>query len=41
MTKVGPFWRERPSTSATQQDWGWCFIYLGRQGQIVAIEWLS
>jgi len=41
MTKVGPFWREKPTAATNHAEFCWCYIYLGRWGNVVAIEWLS
>lgn len=41
MTIIGPFWRERPTTSTTAREYGWCMLWLDRQGRIAAIEWLG
>jgi len=39
MQRVGPFLRERPSAATTIRDWGWCWLWLGRDGSLFAIEW--
>lgn len=40
MKCVGPFLRQRPSTSTTFIDWCWCYLYLDSSGQVAAIEWI-
>lgn len=37
MQIVGPFWREKPTTSATVREFAWCNLWI-KDGCVVAIE---
>lgn len=39
MQIVGPFWRQRPTASATAPQYGWCYFWMDKSGNIVAYEW--
>jgi len=39
MKCVGPFYRQMPTTAASYQTWGWCWLYLDNQGHVIAVEW--
>jgi hypothetical protein len=36
---VGPFYRQRPTASTTAILMAWCYLWLGHDGSIIAIEW--
>jgi hypothetical protein len=36
---VGPFLRPVPTTSATYDQFAWCYLHLNKRGDIIAIEW--
>jgi hypothetical protein len=40
MRRLGPFWQKSPSAITTFEDWAWCWISLGANGDIIMIEWL-
>jgi hypothetical protein len=39
MRIVGPFWREKPTTSATTVVYAWCLLWLDESGRVLCIEW--
>lgn len=41
MQIVGPFWKERATTSATEHCYGWCYFLMDSSGNVVATWWLG
>jgi hypothetical protein len=39
MTKIGPFWRKRPTSYTTFDTYGWCTLWLNSEGNVIAQEW--
>lgn len=36
---VGPFLRERPTTSTTHRQFAWCYLWIDSAGRVAAVEW--